>query len=173
MARVRRAGSEDAGLMAALTRQCWAGSVPGDSSAHFEDETRVLSDLASGGGLILEHGVIAVASLRWRDLPPGASGPGRATPRLWEVCRLGVLPHHRQHGHGERLMREVEALAASGGVPEVRLAVRRDASVKLVQFYQRLGYTIDPALVYSHANPQNPTPIVMRKELLHAMGVSA
>lgn len=157
MATVRHATTCDANLIAALTRLCWAGSSPADSSAHGEDEARVLRDLECGGGLILEHADAVVASLRWRVLE-GA----------WEVCRLGVLPQYRRHGHGARLMHEVEALAVGRGVRELRLAVRRDASLKLVQFYQHLGYAIDPALAYSHVNPKSPAPIVMRKALLHA-----
>jgi len=153
---VRHATPDDSLLIADLTRACWHGTVPADSSAHHEDASRVSSDLASGGGLLLDHAGETVASLRWHDLGG-----------VWEVCRLGVLPQHRAHGHATRLMQEVEAIAASRGVSEIRLAVRSDASVKLVQFYQHLGYDIDPTLVYGHANPHNPPPIVMRKELLH------
>ena len=159
MATVRHATSHDAALIARVTRDAWAGTVPADSSAHQEDEDRVLADLQGGGGLLLEHAGETIGSIRWH------AGEG-----LWEVCRLGVLPHHRQLGHATRLMHEVEALAIASGVREMRLAVRSDASVKLVQFYQHLGYAIDPTLVYSHANPLNPRPIVMRKGLLAHAG---
>lgn len=161
MATVRPATSHDAALIARVTRDAWAGSVPADSSAHQEDEARVMADLQGGGGLLLEEAGRTIGSVRWH------AGHG-----LWEVCRLGVLPEFRQHGHARRLMHEVEALAIASGVREMRLAVRSDASVKLVQFYQHLGYAIDPTLIYSHANPLNPRPIVMRKALLTHAGRS-
>ena len=64
--------------------------------------------------------------------------------RGW-VNYLAVAPSHRGHGHGRRLMRHVEQLFLSAGVPKVNLLVR-STNAGVIEFYRRLGYVQDEAV---------------------------
>ncbi len=58
------------------------------------------------------------------------------------IENLAVLPAGQGGGHGRRLLAHAEALAASLGLPELRLYTNK-AFVANVQLYLRLGYQVD------------------------------
>jgi hypothetical protein len=51
-------------------------------------------------------------------------------------------------------------------VEELRLAVRSDQP-KLIDFYTAFEFELAEELDYSHANPAEPAPAVMRRVLRH------
>lgn len=150
------AQSDQAELMAQLVRQCWQGRVHPNSSGHHESAQRVLADLERGWGLILWADDQPVGSVRWVPHPVEAG--------VVEVKKLAVLAAWRGQGLGQRLMRAVEQQACLQGQGEIRLAVRHDQP-RLLDWYAQLGYQLQPALVYSAANPDSPPPFVMHKIL--------
>jgi len=58
------------------------------------------------------------------------------------IENVAVLPDGQGGGYGRRLLTHAEALAASLGLPEVRLYTNK-AFVENVQLYLRLGYQVD------------------------------
>jgi ribosomal protein S18 acetylase RimI-like enzyme len=64
--------------------------------------------------------------------------------RGW-VNYLAVAPAHRGLGHAKRLMRDVEHLFLTAGVPKINLLVRA-TNPGVVEFYRRLGYAQDEAI---------------------------
>ena len=153
---VREAGPEDAELIAELTRISWADKVAPSSSGHREDIARVLHDLRTGGGFLLLVNDQAVGSVRWlrHDYEPSVR----------DIVRMGVLPAYRGAGLSQHLLEAVIHHALAEEVNELRLAVRTDQS-RLVDLYAAFGFELAPGLEYSHANPQEPAPLMMRKLL--------
>ncbi|MRW93154.1 GNAT family N-acetyltransferase [Duganella sp. FT80W] len=156
--RVREATKDDARLIAELTRAAWAGKVSVTSSGHRETAVIVAENLRDGGGFVLELDQRAVGSVRWLPL--------EAEPGVWEVCRMGVLPEHRGTNLSQHLLEAVIHHGLAAGVQEVRLAVRADQP-KLIDFYTAYEFELAEALEYSHANPLEPAPFVMRRSLRH------
>jgi ribosomal protein S18 acetylase RimI-like enzyme len=64
--------------------------------------------------------------------------------RGW-VYYLAVTPAQQRRGHGERLMHEVERLLLERGCPKLNLMVRT-SNVGVIEFYRRLGYSVDDAV---------------------------
>jgi ribosomal protein S18 acetylase RimI-like enzyme len=64
--------------------------------------------------------------------------------RGW-VNYLAVAPAHRGLGHAKLLMRHVEGLFLTAGVPKINLLVRA-TNPGVVEFYRRLGYAQDEAI---------------------------
>lgn len=153
---VREAGSDDAQLIADLTRQAWAGRVAISSSGHHETESRVLDHLQDGGAFILMKDEQPAGSVRWL---PVAGEPG-----VWEVLRMGVLQPHRGQRLSEYLLEAVIHRALDAGIDELRLAVRADQE-RLLDLYAAYGFERAPELEYRHANPIEPVPMVMRRLL--------
>ena len=153
---VREASLEDAQLIAELTRACWAGKVAVTSSGHRETAVRVLQDLQNGGGFILLRDDEAIGSVRWLPL--------EAEPDVWEITRMGVLPSHRGEHLSQHLLEAVIHCALASEVRELRLAVRPDQE-RLLDLYAAFGFELAPELEYSHANPLEPAPLVMRRIL--------
>ena len=56
---------------------------------------------------------------------------------------LAVDPDYAGAGYGKILMAEAERFLLSVGWPEINVCVRTD-NIKVVEFYQRLGYAIEP-----------------------------
>jgi len=152
----REATLEDARLIAELTRAAWAGKVAGTSSGHRETEANALAHLRSGGGFILQVDGIPAGSVRWTPLDDD--------PGVWEIMRMGVLPRHRGNNLSQYLLEAVIHQALASNVGELRLAVRADQP-RLLDFYAAFGFEIAPELEYSHANPMEPPPVVMRRKL--------
>lgn len=153
---VREAGLDDAQLIADLTRAAWAGKVAVTSSGHRETTVRVLQDLQSGGGFILLSEEVPIGSVRWV--------PVDSEPDVWEIVRMGVVPAHRGLHLSQHLLEAVIHRALASDVTELRLGVRAD-QVRLLDLYAAYGFELAPELEYTHANPLEPAPTVMRRML--------
>lgn len=155
---VRQAADTDAKLIAELTRAAWAGKVSVTSSAHRETAVLVAQHLRDGGGFVLLADTIPVGSIRWLPLEGEAD--------VWEILRMGVLPAHRGANISQHLIEAVIHHGLETGISELRLAVRSDQPA-LIGFYTAFGFELDVALEYTHANPLEPAPFVMRRLLRH------
>jgi predicted N-acetyltransferase YhbS len=163
--KIRTATLEDATLIGQLTRECWVGK-PVDSSGHTESAESVTQSLHEGVALILYLEDKPVGSVRWYPVSGNKNDESDENNDVlaWEIGRLGILPEYRGHGLSMWLMWEVTSRAVDSGVTELHLAVRSDEP-GLQEFYRRQGFVEDASLVYSHANPNSPKPITMRKYL--------
>ncbi|HYD97156.1 MAG TPA: GNAT family N-acetyltransferase [Noviherbaspirillum sp.] len=153
---VREATLDDAQLIADLTRAAWAGKVSPTSSGHRETAVRVRQDLQQGGGFILLRDETPIGSVRWL--------PVEGEPDVWEILRMGVLPAYRGEHLSQHLLEAVIHCALAADVSELRLAVRADQE-RLLDLYAAFGFELAPELEYTHANPLEPTPLVMRRSL--------
>jgi ribosomal protein S18 acetylase RimI-like enzyme len=153
---VREASLEDAQLIADLTRAAWAGKVAVTSSGHRETAVRVLQDLQNGGGFILLRDDAAIGSTRW--------APIESEPDVWEIMRMGVLPEYRGEHLSQHLLEAVIHRALAADIGELRLCVRADQE-RLLDLYSAFGFELAPELEYTHANPLEPAPMVMRRML--------
>ncbi|TWI66648.1 ribosomal protein S18 acetylase RimI-like enzyme [Pseudoduganella lurida] len=153
---VRPADHEDAPIIAGLTRHAWAGKVSVTSSGHRETAVLVAEHLRQGGGFILAKENEPIGSVRWL--------PHDTEPDCWEILRMGVLPAYRGNNLSQHLLEAVIHHGIESGVGELRLAVRSDQP-KLVDFYSAYEFELAGELEYSHANPLEPAPLVMRRTL--------
>ncbi|MBI1889551.1 MAG: GNAT family N-acetyltransferase [Burkholderiales bacterium] len=153
---VREATLSDAQLIANLTRAAWAGKVAATSSGHRESPEQVRQHLQEGGGFILILGSESIGSVRWLPLD--------GETNVWEMLRMGLLPQYRGNNLSQHLLEAVIHHAQAANVAELRLAVRADQS-RLVDLYAAYDFEVAPELEYSHANPQELVPTVMRRLL--------
>lgn len=153
---VREAGPDDARLMAELTRACWANRVAVTSSGHRETAVKVEQDLHDGGGFVMLIDEQPAGSVRWLPLD--------TEPDIWEILRMGILPDYRGADLSLHLLEAVIHHALACETSELRLGVRADQS-RLVDLYAAYGFEVAPELEYSHANPLEPAPTVMRRLL--------
>lgn len=153
---VREAGVDDAHLIADLTRKAWAGKVAVTSSGHRETAQRVSEQLRTGGAFILMLDGEPVGSVRF--------APHDEDQDTWEILRMGVLPHCRGRNLSQHLLEAVIHHALAGNAQELRLAVRSDQP-KLLDLYAAYEFELAEELDYSHANPAEPPPRVMRRYL--------
>jgi GNAT superfamily N-acetyltransferase len=153
---VREAILDDAQLMAELTRAAWAGKVAVTSSGHRETAVRVTQDLHDGGGFLLLADDVPAGSVRWLPL--------EADPNVWEILRMSVLPDYRGNHLSQHLLEAVIHHALVADINELRLAVRSDQS-RLLDLYAAHGFELALELEYTHANPLEPAPTVMRRLL--------
>jgi ribosomal protein S18 acetylase RimI-like enzyme len=154
--RVREATLDDAQLIADLTRASWSGKVAATSSGHRETPVRVTEDLQRGGGFILLRDEEPIGSVRW--------APVDGMPQVWEVIRMGVLPADRGEHLSQHLLEAVIHRAFAADITELRLGVRADQT-RLLDLYAAFGFEVAPELEYTHANPAEPPPTVMRRFL--------
>lgn len=155
---VREAHPDDAKLMADLTRACWAEKVAVTSSGHRETAVKVEQDLHDGGGFVMLVDDRPVGSVRWLPLD--------TEPDIWEIMRMGVLAEYRGADLSQHLLEAVIHHALVSDATELRLGIRSDQS-RLVDLYAAYGFEVAPELEYTHANPLEPAPTVMRKLLRH------
>lgn len=153
---VREATDDDARLIAELTRAAWAGKVSVTSSGHRETAVLVTQHLRDGGGFILLADDVPVGSVRWLPL--------ETENHIWEILRMGVLPAWRGKNISQHLLEAVIHHGLETGVEELRMAVRADQP-KLIDFYTAYEFELAEALEYTHANPLEPAPFVMRRQL--------
>lgn len=153
---VREATSEDASLIAELTRAAWAGKVAVSSSGHRETAQRVSEQLRRGGAFILMLDGEPVGSVRW--------APHDQDGDVWEIRRMGVLPRCRGSNLSQHLLEAVIHHGLACNADELRLAVRADQP-KLQDFYAAFEFELAEELEYSHANDSEPSPLVMRRFL--------
>ena len=64
--------------------------------------------------------------------------------RGW-INYMGVLPELQGKGYGRLLVEHVLIVLKEMGCPKVNLQVR-ETNTKVVEFYKKLGFTIDPAV---------------------------
>jgi len=153
---LREATLDDAPLLAELTRAAWRDTVAVTSSGHRETALQAAAHLQRGGAFILLIDEMPAGSVRWL--------PQEGDADVWEILRMGVLPRFRGHHLSQHLLEAVVHHAQACGVDELRLAVRADAS-RLLDLYAAYGFELAPELDYAHANPLEPTPMVMRCRL--------
>lgn len=151
---VREATLDDAPLMAELTRAAWANRVAVTSSGHRETALRVAEHLQEGGGFVLLVDDQPAGSVRWLPLD--------AEPEIWEILRMGVLADYHGNNLSQNLLEAVIHQALTCDVKELRLGIRSDQS-RLIDLYAAYGFEVAPELEYTHANPLEPAPTVMRK----------
>jgi methionine--tRNA ligase len=133
-----------------------AGREPGMRIRYRETAVLVAEHLRDGGGFVLLVDERPVGSVRWLPLDSDAD--------VWEICRMGVLPDYRGGNLSQHLLEAVIHHGLASGVEEVRLAVRSDQP-KLIDFYTAFEFELAEELEYSHANPMEPPPLVMRRYL--------
>ncbi|KQW93767.1 GNAT family acetyltransferase [Massilia sp. Root418] len=153
---VREATDDDAKLIAELTRAAWAGKVSVTSSGHRETAVLVAQHLRDGGGFILLADDVPVGSVRWLPLDTES--------HIWEILRMGVLPAWRGKNISQHLLEAVIHHGLETGIEELRMAVRADQP-KLIDFYMAYEFELAEELEYTHANPLEPAPFVMRRQL--------
>lgn len=153
---VREATLDDAKLIADLTRACWAGSVAVTSSGHRETAVAVAQQLQTGGGFILLADDTPIGSVRWQPL--------ESDHDIWEISRMGILPEYRGHQLSQYLLEAVIHHAQICEVEELRIAVRADQT-RLLDLYAAYGFELALELEYTHANPLEPDPTVMKRML--------
>lgn len=153
---IREAELADAQLIADLTRRCWANKVAVTSSGHRETAVTVQEQMQAGGAFILLIDGEAAGSVRWMPLD--------ADNAVWELMRMGVLPQYRGQSLSQHLLEAVIHRAQSANVEEIRLAVRHDQR-RLLDLYAAFGFEPAPELEFTHANPLEPVPTVMRRRL--------
>ncbi len=153
---LREASTDDAQLIAHLTRACWADKVAASSSGHTESADNVLHDLQIGGGFILIHHDEAIGSVRWLPLDGDSA--------VWEMRRMGILPAYRGEALSQYLLEAVIHAAQAAGIEELRLGVRADTP-RLLDLYAAYQFELAPELEYQHANPTDAPPFVMRRFL--------
>jgi ribosomal protein S18 acetylase RimI-like enzyme len=155
---IRAATSDDAALIADMTRAAWAGKVAASSSGHRDTAILVAQQLQQGGAYILFVNEQAAGSVRWL--------PSESQSGVWEIMRMGLLPAFRGNDLSCKLLEAVLTHALADDMRELHLAVRADQP-RLLDLYATYGFEIAPELKYSHANPAEPAPIVMRRRLQH------
>jgi ribosomal protein S18 acetylase RimI-like enzyme len=160
---LRIANTEDAELIAQLTRAAWVGK-PANSSGHFETAAIVQKSLEDGFAIIMEMDGRAVGSVRCYPVFETDEHGEQFGPVALEIGRLGILPELRGRGLSTWLMNEATLQATRRGIEELRLAVRQDEP-GLQKMYERQGFFVDSSFTYSHANPNSKKPITMRKYL--------
>lgn len=153
---VREATFDDVCLIAALTRASWENKVAVTSSGHRETEEHVFEHLQLGGGFILLANDTPAGSVRWL--------PQEDNPSVWETLRMGILPAYRGRNLSQHLLEAVIHRALASGITELRLGVRTDQP-RLLDLYAAFDFQLAPELEYSHANPLEPAPAVMRRIL--------
>ncbi|WBS01245.1 GNAT family N-acetyltransferase [Pseudoduganella sp. SL102] len=153
---VRTAFDDDAPIIAGLTRNAWAGKVSVTSSGHRETAVLVAEHLRQGGGFLLLNEKEPIGSVRWL--------PHETETDCWEILRMGILPDYCGNNLSQHLLEAVIHHGIDSGIGELRLAVRSDQR-KLVDFYSAFSFELAEELEYSHANPLEPAPLVMRRTL--------
>ena len=160
---LRPATLEDVELIATLTRAAWIDK-PANSSGHRETAATVRANLLEGDAIIMSVNGQPMGSVRLYPVHQTLEDGSQIGPVALEIARLGILPEYRGRGLSTWLMNEAMMSATRRGIEELRLAVRGDEP-GLQRLYERQGFFVDSSIAYSHANPDSPPPILMRKYL--------
>jgi GNAT superfamily N-acetyltransferase len=153
---VREAVAEDAALIAEITRAAWTGKVDPASGGHSETAEVVRQHLQMGGAFLMLLGEEVIGSVRWLPL--------ESEPTVWEIMRMGVVPHHRGEYLSQHLLEAVIHHALAFGVSELRLAIRGDRA-RLQDLYSAYGFELAPALESTHEDRFGAAPRLMRRIL--------
>jgi len=151
---VREALLDDAGLIADLTRQAWAGRVTAGSKGHSETEATVLPDLQQGGGFILVVNNQPAGCVRW--LPADEDGS------IWKIHRLGILPEYHGHSLSEHLLEAIIHHAHEYEISELHMALYPEHG-RLVDSYAAFDFNIAPEIEFSLRDSTTSPPIMLRK----------
>ena len=130
---IRRAGAQDAGVVARLLRAF---------NAEYEDPVPPQEKMAERIRVLLAHGdtVILLAGE-----PPCALSVTRFRPGLWSpklesyLAELYVVPDRRRQGIGRALMEETIAAARAAGADTMELGTGED-DVAARALYESLGF---------------------------------
>ncbi|MGZ4194333.1 MAG: N-acetyltransferase family protein [Solirubrobacteraceae bacterium] len=131
---IRRAGVQDAGVVARLLR---------DFNAEYDDPAPPQEEMAERVRVLLEHGdtVILLAGE-----PPCALSVTRFRPGLWSpklesyLAELYVVPDRRGQGIGRALMEQTIQMARDRGADTMELGTGED-DVAARALYESLGFT--------------------------------
>ncbi|MGZ4243817.1 MAG: N-acetyltransferase family protein [Solirubrobacteraceae bacterium] len=131
---IRRAGVQDAGVVARLLR---------DFNAEYDDPAPPQEEMAERVRALLEHGdtVILLAGE-----PPCALSVTRFRPGLWSpklesyLAELYVVPDRRGQGIGRALMEQTIQMARDRGADTMELGTGED-DVAARALYESLGFT--------------------------------
>jgi L-threonylcarbamoyladenylate synthase len=155
--------STDAALVTALTTRAWHGTADPRSSGHRlkeSDVSRLLADVSR----LLAGGAVALVA---RDAAGEAVG-SVVLERVGDSVELMKLAvpdgNARRRGIASGLIDAAVAWANDAGADRLVLAVSL-YQPRLVGFYARRGFVVDPARQYRNAAPGSPSPIVMVREL--------
>ena len=95
--------------------------------------------------LALQSPASTILALELEDLVIGAAVVGFDGHRAW-FYYLGVNPEFQSAGNGRALVAAIEEWAIKQGAPKAMLMVR-NTNVKVIGFYERLGYTVQETTV--------------------------
>lgn len=129
--RIRRALPEDAAEVRALTRASYAKWVP----LIGREPLPMVADYERA---VREHRIDLL--LVGAEIAALIETVTEADHLLIE--NVAVAPPLQGRGYGRRLMAHAEELAASLGLPELRLYTNKQFAAN-IEFYRRLGYAID------------------------------
>jgi len=82
-------------------------------------------------------------------VPCGCVALERASPEKSYLERLAVLPNHRKHGYGKRLVEHVLDQARGEGTKRVELAIIAE-HWELREWYERQGFQVFRTAEYAH-----------------------
>jgi ribosomal protein S18 acetylase RimI-like enzyme len=115
---------------------------PGYTAEHVVERFAWLREKVDGSWLLLklEGTIIGWCVAVWS---------GKKThPEYPDMQDLYVRPEYRNHGHGTRLIREIERMAKARGYDRVGLAVNSADNAAAKRLYERLGYQHDGKAKY-------------------------
>jgi GNAT superfamily N-acetyltransferase len=147
-AKIRTAGSDEAGLLAELIRSSFRdvaerfGLTLRNCPSHPSNCTAewIQKDWERGVTFyILENGFG----------PVGCVALEKASPELCYLERLAVLPAERGQGYGKLLAEHVFSLASAMGTQAVSIAIIAEQS-ELKQWYEKLGFVEKETKTYPH-----------------------
>ena len=131
---IRRAGVQDAGVVARLLR---------DFNAEYDDPAPPQEEMAARVRVLLEHGDIVILLA---GEPPCALSVTRFRPGLWSpklesyLAELYVVPDRRGQGIGRALMEQTLEMARDRGADTMELGTGED-DVAARALYESLGFT--------------------------------
>lgn len=141
---IRRAGSGDAAVIVAFTRQevREAEGVEKNPAGIERGVRRAIEEPGLATYWVAEdrtRAVVASISVvtEWSDFHGG---------HYWWIQSLFILPDHRGTGLVERLIDHVDAAAAEAGALELRLYAH-DSNARALHVYRRCGFEVAPYVV--------------------------